>query len=89
MIRDKILVRTNENILDYIQHSDFDDKLQLKQFIKELVDKTIYTINSPIIEGIVERIDENWKNNNKETMKYYINYIQVYLEFMEGIKDEH
>lgn len=82
-INNNLLFKTNKNVLDYMLHSDFETKARFKKLAKELVDKTLYTLNSPIIEGVVEKIDENWKNDNKKGMKYYTNYIKNYIEFME------
>lgn len=62
--------------------------INLIQDRKEAIKKFIYETNAPRIENIVKRIDNCWKQDNKEGMLYYTKYIQAYSEFMEGIKNE-
>lgn len=64
------------------------EQADTKEVLQKAVKEFLYDTNAPRIEGIVERIDECWRQDNKEGMLYYAKYIQAYSEFMEGIKNE-
>jgi len=54
--------------------------------MNEAVKEIIYNAHRSRMNQIVEKIDLCWNNEREAGMKFYIKYIQNFVEFIEGEK---